>query len=254
MIALLALIPILSLQEECRFSAPREATVDVASAAQIVIEAGAGSLRVIGRPSLSQVRVRGTACASDRDLLDEIQLSASRSGNAVHVKSLDDDLRLHNREYARLNVVIEVPEAMAADINDGSGDMELNGIGEVVVEDGSGEIQARNLSGNVQIRDGSGEIRLTGVTGDVIIEDGSGEIELVDVQGSVEINDGSGEIVLSQVGKNVTISDSSGDIDVDAVGGSFVVRNDSSGGVHYSAVKGAVRVPQDRAERRHRFR
>ena len=254
MIALLALIPILSFQEECRFSAQREATVDVASAAQIVIEAGAGSLRVIGRPSITQVRVRGTACASDRDLLEEVQLSATRSGNAVHVKSMDDDLRLRNREYARLNVVIEVPENMAADINDGSGDIELTGIGEVVLDDGSGQIEARNLSGNVQIRDGSGEIRLIGVAGDVIIEDGSGEIELTDVRGSVEINDGSGEIVLSQVAKNVTISDSSGDIDVDDVGGSFFVRNDSSGDVHYSAVKGAVRVPQDRAERKHRFR
>jgi DUF4097 and DUF4098 domain-containing protein YvlB len=254
MLALLALIPILSFQEECRFSAPREATVDVAAAEQIIIEAGAGSLRVIGRPSLSQVRVRGTACASDRDLLDEIQLTASRSGNAVRVKSLDDDLRLRGREYARLNVVIEVPESMAADINDGSGEIELSGLGEVVLDDGSGGIEARNLSGDVQIHDGSGEIRLTGVAGDVIIEDGSGEIELSDVQGSVEINDGSGEIVLSQIARNVTISDSSGDIDVDDVGGSLTVRNDSSGGVHYSAVKGAVRVPPDRAERRHRFR
>ena len=95
-------------------------------------------------------------------MLEEVQLTASRSGNAVHVKSMDDDLRLRNREYARLNVVIEVPENMAADINDGSGDIELTGIGEVVLDDGSGQIEARNLSGNVQIRDGSGEIRLIG--------------------------------------------------------------------------------------------
>jgi hypothetical protein len=169
MLALLALIPILSFQEECRFSAPREATVDAAAAAQIIIEAGAGSLRVIGRPNLTQVRVRGTACASDRDLLDEIQLSATRSGNAVRVKSADDDLQLRNREYARLNVVIEVPESMVADINDGSGDIELSGIGQVVLEMvpvGSGP----KPFGDVQIHDGSGEIRLTGVAGDVIVK------------------------------------------------------------------------------------
>src|SRR5262245_20414603 len=120
MLVLWALIPLLSLQEECRFSAPREATVDASAAAQVVISAGAGSLKVIGRPGLNQVRIRGTACASDRDLLEGIRLTATRSGNVVRVRSSDDDLDLRNREYARLDVVIEVPEAIAADINDGS--------------------------------------------------------------------------------------------------------------------------------------
>src|SRR5262245_8353152 len=182
MFALLALIPILSFQEECRYSAPREATVDVASAAQVIIDAGAGSLRVIGRPNLQQVRVRGTACASDREVREEIHRTARRSGGAVHVKSLDEDLELRNREYARLNIVVEVPEAIAAEINDGSGEIELSSLGDVVIEDGSGGIEGRNIAGRLEIHDGSGEIHLTGVGGDVIIEDGSGEIELSDVQ------------------------------------------------------------------------
>ncbi len=254
MLALWALIPLLSFQEECRFSAPREATLDAASAAEVVIEAGAGSLKVIGRTGLRQVRVRGMACASDRDLLEEVRLSATRSGNSIHVKSADDDLDLRNREYARIDVVIEVPEGMPADINDGSGGIELSGLGDVRLDDGSGEIDGHELAGRVEIHDGSGEIRLTGVRGDVIIEDGSGEIELADVDGSIDIEDGSGEIVLSRVGRNVSIADSSGSIDVDNVAGSFTVRNDSSGDIHYSAVKGAVRVPPERVERKYRGR
>ena len=114
MLALWALIPLLSLQEECRFSAPREATVDASAAAQVIISAGPGSLKVIGRPGLNQVRIRGTACASDRDLLEELRLTATRSGNVVRVRSADGDFNFRNRECARLDVVIEVPEAIAA--------------------------------------------------------------------------------------------------------------------------------------------
>jgi DUF4097 and DUF4098 domain-containing protein YvlB len=254
MLALWALIPLLSLQEECRYSAPREATVEAAGAAQVVIDAGAGSLKVIGRAGLRQIRIHGTACASDRDLLEEIRLSANRSGSSIQIHSADEDLNLRNREYARLDVVIEVPEALAADITDGSGGIEVSNLGDLRIEDGSGEIEGRDLMGRVDITDGSGEIRLSSVRGDVIIEDGSGEIELTDVDGSVDLRDGSGEIVLSRIGRNVSISDSSGDIDVDVVAGTLTVRNDSSGGIHYSAVRGAVRVPPDRVERKYRRR
>jgi hypothetical protein len=239
-----AVIPILTFQfDECRYSATREAAIDAAGANRIYVSAGSGSLRVEGKPGLRQARVRGTACASDRKLLDEIQLSATRNGSEVRVRANDSDLDLRSREYARLDVVIEVPENLATEIDDSSGDIELFGLGAVDLTDGSGGILIDDLRGGLTIEDGSGEIKITGVRGDLKIHDGSGSIDALDVAGLVDIQDGSGEINLTKILRDVLISDSSGGIDVEDVGGSFTVRNDGSGGIHHRGVRGQVSVP-----------
>ncbi|MGH7459610.1 MAG: DUF4097 family beta strand repeat-containing protein [Longimicrobiales bacterium] len=253
--AIFAVIPILSFQfDECRFSAPREAVVDVADAVQLVINAGAGNLKVEGKAGLRQARIRGTACASDRSLLDEIELSANRVGNEIRINVNDQDLELRSREYARLNVVIEVPEGMAANIEDGSGDAEFSGLGALQLEDGSGDIVIHDISGAVSITDGSGFVELKNVQGDVTVEDGSGQLELTDIDGTLDLRDGSGEILVARVIRNVLISDSSGDIEVDVVGGNLTVRTDTNGDIDYRGVRGQVRVPAGREHTKSRFR
>src|SRR5687768_4243128 len=131
-----AVLPVLSLQfGECRYSESRQAAVDASGAALVVVSAGSGSLEVIGRPGLRQARVRATACASHPDLLKEIGLRATRAGNEVRINANDDDLDLRGREYARLDVILEVPEGIAAAIEDGSGSIDLAGIGAVTIDD-----------------------------------------------------------------------------------------------------------------------
>jgi hypothetical protein len=240
---LIAAIPILFQIGECRHSATREANVDAAAATRIFVSAGAGSLRVEGKPGLRQARLKGTACASDRSLLPEIELTAGRIGGDIRVHANDQNLELGNREYARLDLVIEVPEGLAARIEDGSGDLGLSGLGAVSVIDGSGSIIADDILGSLDIEDGSGELIISGVRGDVTIADGSGEIDVHDVQGRVDIRDSSGEVKVTKVARDVLISDSSGGIEVDDVGGAFTVRNDSSGDIEHRGVKGGVRVP-----------
>jgi DUF4097 and DUF4098 domain-containing protein YvlB len=181
-------------------------------------------------------------------LLYYIQLTAVRSGDDVRIHANDDDRELRNRQYARLDVIIEVPENMVAQIDDGSGDVEVAGIAALNLTDGSGEIVLQDVRGDVEVEDGSGEITVSNVQGNVRIHDGSGEIDLHDVMGSVIISDGSGEITATRIGRDVTISDSSGNIEVDEVGGSFTVRDDSSGDVDYRRVKGQVRVPRNNDE------
>ena len=242
--AMIAVIPILTFQfEECRFTALREATVEAVDVARVQVIAGAGTLRIEGKPGLRQARIRGTACASDKALLEDIELTTRRDGNDLVVFANDRDLELRNREYARLNVVIEVPEFIAAAIADSSGDIELAGLGSVDVKDGSGDISARGIRGNVTIEDNSGSIKLSDVNGDVSVEDGTGEIQLADVAGAVDIRDGSGSILLQRVSRSAAITDGSGDIDVDGVGGNLTVRSDGSGDIDYRAVRGTIRLP-----------
>jgi hypothetical protein len=235
--------------EECRHEAQRSATVDANGARLLNIEAGSGSLKIVGKAGLNQVVIRGRACASHADLLNEIRLTANRQGSDVVVMANKRDSRNdwnHGNEYARLDVTIEVPARMAAEIADGSGSMDISNLGAVRISDGSGDIVGNDLHGEVRVKDGSGGIRLIDVAGRVDIDDGSGSISLRNINGAIDIDDSSGEINIRVARNNIRISDSSGSIDVVDVDGDFVVDDDSSGSIDYDNVKGRVDIPRKR--------
>ena len=247
-LALVVIVPSAKAQnhDDCRHEAQRSANVDAAGARLLELDAGSGSLRIEGKRGITRVTIRGRACASDQDLLDDIKLEARRDGGSVVVRANvrdNNDWSFHGREYARLDVVMEVPEGMAANIDDGSGSIELLHLGNVDLDDGSGEITAEDL-GDVRIDDGSGEIHLTDMRGRVDIKDGSGEITLRNIAGAIEIDDGSGEIDVRLAKGNVRISDSSGGISVADVGGDFIVDDDGSGGIDYDNVRGRIDIPR----------
>ena len=236
--------------EQCRHEAERAATADANGARRLVVNAGSGSLKIEGKPGLNAVRIRGRACASSAQLLEQINLTARREGGDVRVdanqRDHDGGWDFRDNEYARLDVVIEVPARMAAEIEDGSGSMDLSNLGAVEIHDGSGEIVAIGLNGDVRIEDGSGEIRLVDVTGRLTIDDGSGEIELRNIGGAIDIDDGSGEIDIRGARSSIRISDASGSIDVADVAGDFVVNDDGSGSIDYDNVRGRVDIPRKR--------
>ena len=223
-----------------RYDEPRNATVNASGATTLKIDARAGQLRVTGRTDITEVRIRGTARASSRSLLEDIKLEATRNGNEVNVRAIvpsTDGCCDWNGE-ALLDLVIETPAKLAVDIDDTSGDMTVESVAaKVRIDDNSGNIRVRDAGGDVWISDSSGGIDIRGVKGSVDIdEDSSGEIEVYDVTGSVHVG-----------------RDSSGSIDVSRVGGDFVVERDGSGSIDYDDVKGKVDIPRkDRYHRRYR--
>jgi hypothetical protein len=236
--------------DQCKHSADRSANLDAASARLLELAAGAGSLKIEGRPGLDRVVIRAKACASHADLLDEMDLEARREGSTIVVRANvhEDDWmkrRWRNNMYARLDVVVQVPAGMAAEIDDGSGEIDLSNLGAVRIKDGSGSIAANDLA-SARIEDGSGEIRLVDIRGAVDIEDGSGEIELSNIDGLIDIDDASGEITVRTSKSSVRISDQSGSISVRDVAGDFVVEDDGSGSIDYDNVRGRVDVPRKR--------
>ena len=236
-------------RDYCRHEAQRSANIELNGARLLAVRAGSGSLKVEGKAGLNRIVVRGRACASHADLLEEIRLDTRREGGDIVVEANTREGRGWNFDdggSARLDVVIEVPARMALEIDDGSGSIDLSNVGAVRIADGSGDIVANDLHGEVRIRDGSGGIRLIDVAGRVQIDDGSGEISLVNVGGAIDIDDSSGEINIRVARNNVRISDSSGGIDVTDVDGDFVVTDDSSGGIDYDNVKGRVDIPRRR--------
>jgi DUF4097 and DUF4098 domain-containing protein YvlB len=237
------------------YTSPRNAVVDAAGARSVEVEAAAGSLRVEGKAGLRQVQVTGTARASSQQFLNQIKLIAERRGDVVFIKAdiPEQDWNYRHDNYsAALDLVIQVPQGINAEVSDGSGDAKVLNVGSLEASDGSGDFSLDGAAGSVHITDGSGNLTIANVGGDVRVSDGSGEIDVRNVTGSFTVeSDGSGSIYATDVRGSVVVeSDGSGEIEVNKIGRDFRVENKGSGSINYSAVSGQVDVPDRRRGRR----
>lgn len=230
-----------------------ELTIPLDGVERLDIVAGSGSLRVEGRRDLDRAVVSGRACASVEAWLDELRLSVESSAS--------DGVRLvaHGVEsrgwsggggMARMDLSILVPLGLAVDIDDSSGDIEVEGTGDLRIDDSSGSIRISRVFGPVSVDDASGGLEIEGVDGDVRVEDGSGSVRIGEVRGSVLLRDGSGGIEVRGVAQDVIIeADGSGGIEVRDVAGDFTVGRDGSGGIRHGDVGGTVEIPADKRRR-----
>jgi hypothetical protein len=229
-------------------ASPRDAVVDARGATLVRVDAGAGSLRIEGRPGLREVRIRGVARASDRKYLDAMRLVADRSGSEVRVAVEIPEVRvMFGRVQRVLDLVIEVPEGMAMEVDDSSGDAEIRRVGDLRVDDSSGELTIEDVRGDLDVTDSSGNVSIAQVAGGVRVSDSSGELTIVGVRRSVVVDeDSSGEIYVRDVRGDVLVrEDGSGGIRVDGIGGNLTVRDAGSGGVRVGRVAGTVKLPRN---------
>ena len=237
------------------YTAPRNAVVDAAGARMVEVEAAAGSLRIEGKAGLRQVQVTGTARSSSQRFLSEIKLIAERRGDVVFIKAdiPDQESGFRDRDNwsAALDLVIQVPQGINAEVSDGSGEAKVLNVGALEASDGSGDFSVEGAS-SVHITDGSGNLRIENVGGDVTVSDGSGEIDVRNVTGSFTVEtDGSGSIIATDVRGSVIVeNDGSGGIEVNKVGRDFRVENKGGGSIDYTAVSGQVNIPDRRHGRR----
>jgi hypothetical protein len=249
----------------CRHEAERSAQADTTGVRKIVLGAGAGDLKVRGERT-NKVSATGRACASSDELLQQIQLISRREGDTLYLSTQlpesDGDF-LVNR-YARMDLSVSLPNSIALEINDSSGDTEIAQIAAARIADGSGDLDIENVAGDLQVTDSSGDLDIKQVTGNLKMTDSSGDVDIEHVQGAVDVevdssgdmrmadvgsvhirNDSSGEIVIERVARGVQIdADSSGDISVENVGGDFTVAADSSGSISHNHVTGRVQIPR----------
>lgn len=232
---------------DCRHTAQRQGSIDLNGAKRVRVLSGAGTLSVNGQPGLAQARATGTACASTDRLLREINIRTSRQGDEVVVEAVMPEGSWGWSSYARLDMEVAVPDGVAIDIDDGSGDATVSRVASLKIDDGSGDVSIRDIAGSVELEDGSGDVDVTNVGGDVRAEDGSGDVTITKVRGSVIIeDDGSGDLDISGVDRDVLVDDDgSGSIDVRDVKGSLTVRDDGSGGIRTHNIAGKVTIPRE---------
>lgn len=225
-------------------------TLPAAGLDKFEITAGAGFLKVAGRDGLQTIEVEAKIVVEgerDKDLegfiKDYVELELKPSGSTAVLVS-----RIRQRGFfhlftrnARIDLTVSVPKGMKLDIDDGSGELEVRDMAaDVRIEDGSGETLVERIGGNVWIDDGSGGLDVRDITGNLEIIDGSGEIDVRNVTGDVAVDDGSGSMTLRKIGGGVTIEDGSGSITVDDVGKDVRLRSTGSGGVDVTNVRGKV--------------
>lgn len=241
---LLLLIPVSTVraQDDCAVRRVVEQDLPVADMAGVLIQAASGSLEVTGADN-GFVHVRGVICAADEELARDARLIVEQRRDAAWIEAELPDTGWGS-DYIRMDLAVEMPRALAADIRDSSGDIRVQGIAAVRIDDSSGGLEVRDVPGAVEIDDSSGGIHVAGA-GSVSIADGSGEIEVADVRGAVHIReDGSGSIEIRRVGGDVRIDeDGSGSILVESVTGDLVVLDDGSGSITHHDIQGTVTLP-----------
>ena len=237
----------------CKHRVDRSAEIEPDGITTVEIYALAGDLRVRGVEGETAVRATGDACVSKEGMLEEIGITARRTDDRIQILAEMPDTSGETgdrwaRQYAVMDLEVELPAGMAVVVHDSSGDLEVTNLASAEVSDSSGGIELRDIAGPVVIpRDSSGDIYMERV-GDVTIQvDSSGEIEIREADSVTIANDTSGDIIIRQIRGSVLIgNDSSGAISARDADGDLIVENDTSGGIRYERVPGQVSVPEER--------
>jgi hypothetical protein len=256
---------------DCEFRADRAGGVDAKGVEKVVIHAGAGDMKVVGRETAVRIEARGVACAASQELLDATQINVRREGNIVYVEAAmqDQDARLFGKDgYAYIDLGVALPANIPVDAVDSSGDATFEDLKALVLQDSSGDLQLDRIAGLADVNDSSGDLNIDGA-GSVRVRDSSGDLEVKTVHGDVEVTlDSSGDIHIDDVDGNVRImqdssggirvenvkgnvnvdSDSSGDIYAGRVKGNFTVSEDSSGSIEHESIGGKITVPPNKRE------
>ena len=258
--------------QPCRYSAPRNLDLDAGALKSLLLNLGAADAHVHGVAGLSNVQVRGTACASNQQWLDDLRIDSSRSGDqatvTAHTGDHENSFNLTGiSRYAYMKLSVSVPPQLAVAINSGSGDVLAESLQSLDFRSGSGDLTADRITGALALELGSGDVRAHDVgnvdlsrtgSGDVTVQDvrgavrsghsGSGDLHFRDVHGDVSVGSvGSGDLQLESIGGNVQVdSIGSGDLVVDDVTGNLQVGSVGSGDLSYHGVKGAIHVPDNK--------
>jgi len=208
----------------------RDLELDASGVSEFFVDAGAGSMTVIGDSGATSITVTATIQVEkgDEDKAREIiakrlTLTLDRDGDSAILQSFFKS-GIWGGTNASVKLEIVMPAGIPLRVDDGSGSIVIEDIGaDVKIDDGSGSLKVYNV-GAVDIDDGSGSIVVENASGDVLIIDGSGSITISKVGGSVTIEDGSGSINVRDVEKDLTVAeDGSGGVSVADVRGDVVL-------------------------------
>ncbi|AOT07787.1 hypothetical protein [Pseudoalteromonas luteoviolacea] len=205
-------------------------TLSTKEVEQFKIDAGAGSLKLIGEDT-DKISVTAEIFQSSEG--GDYCLDLSQHGKKALLKANVCHNGVNN---TLVHLSITAPKNLITQIKDGSGSIDVSHASVKRIDDGSGSINIMDNFTSLDIDDGSGSIEISSVQGELDIDDGSGKILVEDIQGNVWIEDGSGKVVVDNVTGKVSVDDGSGSISVRNAQ-SFELINDGSGSVNLKNIR-----------------
>jgi len=231
----------------CKVQADRNLDLDLTGIHTVRFNVNAFDLHLEGRSPAGKGTVRGKACGSDQETVDNLTVTQQKQGDVlvVELQNKSGSRSGWGSHYSSLKVEAAVPADMHVDVQAGSGDAKIHGVASLDSATGSGDIEVSDVKGAVRTRIGSGDFKSDG-TGSIRVDTiGSGDFTARNVQGDVRVDTvGSGDAKISDVSGSVLVgSVGSGDVEVEDIKGDFSVKSQGSGDVEHHGVSGRVSVP-----------
>jgi DUF4097 and DUF4098 domain-containing protein YvlB len=127
-----------------------------------------------------------------------------------------------------------------AQVNSGSGDMDIDQIASGDLKAGSGDVEVERVVSSVKVKTGSGDVSLGPVGGACDVMAGSGDVVLEAVDGSLKVKTGSGDVVVKIGGDRVDAMAGSGDVLIKQVSRGEVFAKTGSGDVTIGVRQGTA--------------
>ncbi len=210
----------------------RELSLDTRGIDTLEIDAGAGSLAVVGADGAGEITVVATIMIDTDDderaretIEEKMTLSLEKDSDTAKLNAWFEDGGWNqgwgSGDSPRIALEVQMPRGLHLNVDDGSGSIGIENVrGDIRMDDGSGSLSMTDVGGQVEIEDGSGSISVRGVGGDISINDGSGSIRVREVAGSVSVDDGSGSIDVSDIEEDlIIVDDGSGGLNFSNIGG-----------------------------------
>jgi hypothetical protein len=211
----------------------RELALDASGVASFNIDAGSGSLDIVGVPGAREItltatiRVPGTSEAKAlRKIEEDMTLTLEANSDGAELNARFKSGFFGWGRTRSIDLEVRVPESMTLIIDDGTGSIDIENVrGDLTIDDGTGSLTLINVGGDVDVRDGTGSISISGVGGNISVDDGTGSIDIRGVNGSVTLDDGAGSISVEDVEEDL------------------IIVAEGAGSLTYENVRGSVREP-----------
>lgn len=249
-LALIALLaPTLATAGECEFAQDRTLELDLDGVSGVRFEVNANELHLSGAGDAAP-SFTARACAAPENQLDNLVLSQRREGDVLVIRAERKGQAsgiFFKPTYAYLELRAALPTNLPYDVAVGSGDAWISDLRTVTVDVGSGDVEARNISGTLDVKVGSGDVSADGIGQLTVRSVNSGDVDAIRISGDVRVGSiGSGDVSLKGVAGSVEIdSIGSGDAEIEDVSGNLRVARVGSGDVSRKDVRGRIDVPTD---------
>ncbi|WP_199440470.1 DUF4097 family beta strand repeat-containing protein [Umezawaea beigongshangensis] len=213
-----------------------ERTVDVPVTA-VRLQNGSGDVRIVRSADAPATTVTRTVTHPPRD--DRPSGDSHRvEGGTLVLDGCGDRCSVDYR-------VVVPGEGVRAYGQVDSGDVVLEGLGDVELDAGSGDVRVGDISGRVYVDSGSGVVAGRDVAGDFVAEVGSGDVDVAEVGGNTVLTVSSGTVRARRMGGEVQVDAGSGDVELELLTARSVRAHADSGNLRVRVPAGAYRVSAD---------